>query len=207
MRKFAGLALLAACAATTTKPVQPSGGPRGLRATEHLDAAREHDQAAHDASQWPDAYGDRAAYNIPWVRSWDTAEEQQRLAAFHRSQANELQAAYEEACGNRPLDQVSVSPLARYAVGGWDTSTGVILYLTADAGMPDQLIADMKCHRAWMMLAPAGMEDCPLDLPGIKVDARGDKEGITVQIVETDPKLVPELHRRAAHELEASHAH
>jgi hypothetical protein len=156
---------------------------------------------------WPDTYGDRAAYSIPWVRSWNTSQDDERLASIHRSKAAELQAAYEEACGTRPVEQVSKSPLSRYGVGGWNTSTGVIMYLTAEAGMPDDVMAAMKCHRAWMMLAPAGMEDCPLDLPGIQVDARGDKEGITVSIVVRDPNLVEELHRRAAHELEAAHSH
>jgi hypothetical protein len=208
MRTLAALALLTACATTSSSTTsQPTGGPRGLRATDHLDAAREHDEGARQAAMWPQSGGDRAAYSIPWVRSWDTAKEQERLAAIHRSKAAELQAAYDEACGSRQAEQIAVSPLARYGVGGWDTSTGVTLYLSADAGMPDQLLADLKCHRAWMMLAASGMDDCPLDLPGIKVDARGDKEGITVQIVVTDPALVDELHRRAAHELEAAHTH
>lgn len=55
-----------------------------------------------------------------------------------------------------------------------------------------------------MMLAPAGMENCPLDLPGIKVDVRGDAEGITVSIATTDLDLVSELQRRAAHEMESA---
>jgi hypothetical protein len=200
------LLALASCATTSTTHA-PAGNPRGLRASEHLDAARQHDEHARQSAMWPDTYGDRAAYAIPWVRSWNTSQEDERLASIHRSKAAELQAAYEEACGNRPLDQVSRSPLNRYGVGGWNTGTGVIMYLSADAGMPDDTIAAMKCHRAWMMLAPAGMEDCPLDLPGIQVDARGDREGITVSIVVRDPNLVEELHRRAAHELESSHSH
>ena len=199
------LLLAAGCAATTSSI--PNGGPRGLRASEHMEAAREHDESAHAAQKWPDAYGDRAAYSIPWTRSWDTTTEQERLAAAHRGRAAELQAEYEEACGDRPLERVSISPLQRYGIGGWNTSTGVILYLSPDAGLPDQLIADMRCHRAWMMLAPSGMENCPLDLPGIQVDARGDREGITVSIVTHDPALVDELHRRAAAELEAGASH
>jgi hypothetical protein len=202
------LLLVAACA--TTASTGPKGGPRGLRASEHLEAARQHDDSARAAHKWPDAYGDRAAYNIPWTRSWDTASDQERLAAIHRSRAAELQAEYDEACGDRPLEQVSISPLQRYGIGGWNTSSGVILYLSPDAGVPDQLMAELRCHRAWMMLGPAAMENCPLDLPGIQVDARGDREGITISIVVRDPALVDELHRRAAHELEAastSHHH
>ncbi|HTL37209.1 MAG TPA: hypothetical protein VL326_28945 [Kofleriaceae bacterium] len=199
------VAALTACATTTTSA--PKGGPRGLRASDHIEAARQHDESAQNAQKWPDAYGDRAAYNIPWTRSWDSGADQERAAAAHRTRAAELEAAYQEACGDRPADQIAISPLQRYGLGGWNTTSGVILYLSADAGMPDQLMADMKCHRAWMMLAPAGMEDCPLDLPGIQVDARGDKEGVTVSIVIHDPNLVDELHRRAAHELESSTHH
>jgi hypothetical protein len=178
-----------------------------LRASEHLDAARQHDENARTSAMWPDAYGVRTAYSIPWARSWNAGQEDERLASIHRSKAAQLQAAYEEACGDRPLELVSKSPLDRYGVGGWNTGTGVIMYLSADAGMPDEIMAAMKCHRAWMMLAPAGMEDCPLDLPGINVDAHGDREGITISIVVRDPSLVEELHRRAAHELEAAHSH
>lgn len=196
--------LLVSCASTTTSV--PKGGPRGLRANEHLESARQHDEAAASAKQWPDAYGDRAAYQIPWTRSWDTIAEQERSAAIHRSRAAELQAAYDDACGDRPLAQVSISPLHRYGIGGWNTTSGVILYLSPDAGAAEQLMADMRCHRAWMMLAPTNMEDCPLDLAGIQVDARGDGEGITVSITVRDPQLVDELHRRAAHELESSDA-
>jgi hypothetical protein len=192
--------LLVSCATTTASA--PKGGPRGLRASEHLQAANEHDEAARTTTQWPDTTSERAPYNIPWTRGWNTAAEEERFAAFHRGQANALQLAYEEACGQRPLAQVSVSPLQRFGIGGWNTTSGVILYLSTDAGQPDQLIADMKCHRAWMMLAPSGMEDCPLDLPGIEVDAHGDTEGISVSIMIRDPKLVDELQRRAGHELE-----
>ena len=55
-----------------------------------------------------------------------------------------------------------------------------------------------------MMLAPAAMDDCLLDLPGLQVDARGDDTGITVSISVRNPKLVSEVHRRAAHDLESS---
>lgn len=78
------------------------------------------------------------------------------------------------------------------------------VYLRADAGPADRLLADMKCHRAWMMLAPTDMDACPLDLPGLLLDARGDVEGITLSIVVSDPKLVVEPQRRTAHDLEGA---
>lgn len=193
---------LAACASAPRS--QPKGGPRGLRASEHLDAAREHDELGRYPSGLPARQVAPDGSGVGWLRTWDTSAEARRLAEIHRSKAAELQAEYEEACGSRPLEQVAVSPLQRYAIGGWRTSTGMILYLDPSAGSPDTLLADMKCHRAWMMLAPTGMEECPLDLPGIVLDAHGDRDGITVSIVERDPKLVDELHRRAERDLEAS---
>lgn len=199
MRSLA-LILLTACA--TVSPA-PKGGPRGLRASEHLESARQHEELATQAHVQPPL----ATYEVgatPWIRSWDTAAEHERLAAIHKSKAAELYAAYEEACGDRSIAEVAVSPLRRYAIGGWNTSVGVILYLSPSAGAPDELLAAMKCHRAWMMLEPAGMDDCPLDLTGIQLDARGDRTVITVSLVVGDPKLVDELHRRAGHELETS---
>jgi hypothetical protein len=55
-----------------------------------------------------------------------------------------------------------------------------------------------------MMLTAAGMDDCPLDLPGLVLDAHGEPESPTIPVANTivDPKLVGELHRRTAHELE-----
>jgi hypothetical protein len=55
-----------------------------------------------------------------------------------------------------------------------------------------------------MMLDRTDMGDCPLDLPGIRVPARSDANGIELTITIRDPSLVPELRRRAAHDLEAT---
>jgi hypothetical protein len=156
---------------------------------------------ATQATRWPDDSGP-GAMGLHWVRAWDTGAEHERIARIHRSKAAQLEAAYAEACGDRPLELVSISPLQRYAIGGWNTATGVELFLSSTAGEPDRLLADLKCHRAWMMLAPAGMETCPLDLPGLVLDAKGDTDGISVALSVRDPKLVPELQRRAAHDLE-----
>jgi len=207
MRLVVISSLLFGCA--TAPPPEPRGGPRGLRASEHLDVARQHDAQAHEREAWPDARavapGDiRQPVAMPWFRSWDTASEHARLAQTHRAKAAELQAQYDEACADTSAGDAASSPLEIYGVGGWNTTTGVIVYLAPEAGPPERLLARMKCHRAAMMLGPTGMEQCPLDLPGIALDARGDSDGITVSIVVREPELVPELQRRAAHELEAA---
>lgn len=199
--------LFTACASA---PRAPTGGPRGMRASDHLDAARQHDEAAVRHSTWPEptaiAPGSPpTTTGLPWFRTWDTTAEHERLAVSHRSRAQAIHAAYDEACGTRPLEVVSVSPLRRYGTGGWNTASGVIVYLSDAAGNPDHLLAELACHRAWMMLAPAGMDDCPLDLPGLVLDARGDASGVTLSLSMRDPKLVGELQRRAALDLEAAH--
>jgi len=201
MRIMAALVLLSSCATTPLPAAKP--GPRGLHANEHLNVARSHEEVANQATRWPDdsSPGSGGA-GLRWVRAWDTTEEHRRIAEIHRSKAAQIEAAYVEACGDRPLETVSISPLQRFAIGSWNTTSGVILYLSPTAGDPDRLLADLKCHRAWMMLAPAGMEACPLDLPGLALDARGDANGITVSLIVRDPALVPELQRRAAHDLE-----
>jgi hypothetical protein len=194
------IALVAACASAPSAP--PAGGPRGLRASEHLEAARQHDDVA---LYQPDATAMQAppgTATTVWRRTWETSTEQKRLADIHRSIAAALQSEYEQACGSRPLDQVAVSPLERHAIGGWPTSTGMILYLDPRAGAPDKVLADLRCHRAWMMLAPSPMEDCVLDLPGIVLDVHGERDVIALSIVVRDRRLLDELHRRAAHALE-----
>jgi len=198
------LVLVAACATTTT--ATPKGGPRGLRASDHLDLAAQHDALAKQS--WPDRTmlaqpgGADVPVAMPWYRSWDAGGDHERRAAEHRSQAAALEADYDAACAGR--EDANVSPLVRYGLGAWPTKTGVVVYLAPAAGTPDALEAALRCHRAWMMLAPAGMDDCPLDLPGLQVDARGDTDGITLVMSVADPKLVPELQRRAAHDLEVA---
>ena len=188
--------ILGACA--TVPAPAPQGGPRGLRASEHLDLARHYDDQAEQESRWPE---DPSRGTGRWVRSWDTVAEHERLAAIHRSRAAQLGAAYDEACGDRPVSAIRVSPIQRFGMGGANTSTGVLVFLDAKAGAPDELLADLRCHRAWMMLAPADMDDCPLDMPGLFIEARGEPEGITLSFVVRDPRLVPEVQRRAAHDL------
>jgi hypothetical protein len=209
MRTYFSCVLLAACA--SAPPVEPKGGPRGLRATDHLDEARRHDELARQQgrSPLPTAMGPGYRGDLPamaWSRSWDTTEHG-RLAEIHRGKAGELNAELDEACGTRSAAD-SASPFEQFAIGGWNTATGVILYLSPDAGSPDALLAAMKCHRAAMMIAPMpNMDNCPLDLPGLLLDAHGDAESITISLSVRDEKLVPELQRRAALEIESATAH
>jgi hypothetical protein len=53
-----------------------------------------------------------------------------------------------------------------------------------------------------MLSQDTGMDACPLDLPGLRIQAHGDASGISVELRVRDPRLVPEIQRRAAHDLE-----
>ncbi len=208
LRNLAVLSL-AACASTTTSPDKP--GARGPRASDHLAAAREQDQLARQDAMYPDlrrdGTGSEVGSPIAWTRTWDTAADHDRLAHIHRSAAALLHAEYDEACGARSAAEVSVSPLQRYGIGGNPFEHGAVIYLSPEAGAPDKLLADMRCHRAWMMLGSSGMEDCPLDLAGIKITATGDAKEVMVTITARDPAIITELQRRTALELERAEQH
>lgn len=204
MRFLPLLVALAACGGATPHRDPTS---RGLRATQHLERAREHDQRAAALAGAPDLRSNQDADGqvalARWSRSWDTAAEHRYHADVHRGRAAALQAGYDEACRDLPAEVIKVSPLQRFGAGGTPTATGVLVVLAAYPGTPDALMAELRCHRAWMMLGPAGMDDCPLDLPGLRVDARGEAGEITLELA-VDDALVPELQRRTALDLESA---
>ena len=207
MRRYPLVLVLAACGSAAPRPQPP--GTRGPHASEELEEARRHDERAHEKTLYPDVRRtdstgrtDQLLVGTPWHRTWDSPEDEERMAATHRGAAAQLYADYEKACGTRPQSEVSVSPLVRFGTGGSTVDNGVVIYLTPQAGGPDKLLSDIDCHRAWMMLAPGDMDDCPLDLAGISFDAVGAKEGITLTITSKNRAVIGELQRRAAHELE-----
>lgn len=203
-------ALLATCSGPAPRHAPPPS--RGLRSGQHLDTAAEESRRSHELTSWPDrrstqdSSGQVAAGT--WYRSFDTPQARAHSAQAHRAEAAALQAEYDEACRDRPFADVSMSPLQRYGKGGTTTTEGVLVFLSAYAGEPDSLMAEIRCHRAWMMIAPpAAMDACPLDLPGLHVKASGDASGVTVEISISDPALVPELQRRTMLDLEGARTH
>lgn len=198
------LCLLTACGAGS---LQEQPGPRGLRADQHLAVATRESDRARELTHWPAA---RSANDPPelmvgtWFGTWDTAAEHERLALLHRSAAAEIEAEYEQACGDTPGQVASVSPLRRYAVAGSEVPGGTLVLLSSEAGPPDHLLSAMRCHRAWMMLGRSDMDDCPLDLPGLHISARGEAGAIELTITVSDPARVDELRRRAANDIEAA---
>ena len=200
------LVAITACGGASS---EGNAGPRGARASDHIAIADRESRRGDEIARWPDKRIETGPQFTAgaWFGRWDTAAEHHRIAQFHRGEAAQLEAAYEEACGDASTQTVSVSPLQRYGIGADSAVGGTMVLLSPDAGPPDKLLAAMRCHRAWMMLGRSAMDDCPLDLPGIHVVARGDAAGIELTITIDNAALIPELRRRAAHEVEAGELH
>jgi hypothetical protein len=182
---------------------KPEIGSRGLHASEHRQLANYHSDAANQQRVMSDrrSNGIDNGMPSPWYRSWGSDEDHEQMAQFHRAEVKAINAQYTSACGSISDVNAAVSPLAKFGMGGWATQSGAIVYLSPDSGTPEQLMQAIACHRAWMMLAPANMENCPLDLPGLQFDVRGDGESITLSLTVADRALVPELQRRVASEM------
>ncbi len=184
-----------------------------MRASDHLEAARAHAEAAERS--WPDqragADGSMASspgvVGPPWYYYWEPGTDHQRLAAIHRSEAAQIEASYQAACGDAPLAEIAVSPLVHHAIGATEVANGSVVYLTPDAGTPEAVLGELRCHRAWMMLGRTAMDNCPLDLAGIEVVAHATEGAIEVMITTRDPSLVKELQRRIAVDVESAAAH
>ncbi|HEY5939135.1 MAG TPA: hypothetical protein VIU61_31000, partial [Kofleriaceae bacterium] len=185
MRTSVVLLCFAACTPPPPARVHTGNpGSRGMRADAHLDAARDHARRAKELERWPAARsGAIGRFDDPqtglWYRAWDTSVEQAQLARTHEAAAAALHASYEAACGSRSVSDVAVSPLRRFGIGGQAIADGVMVFLSADAGSPEELRAALACHRAWMMLGEAGMDACPLDLADLDIRAYGDRTGVT----------------------------
>jgi len=205
MRTLA-LVLVTACGTTSLEPVQ---GPRAVRTSDHLEAAREHDKIAH--SHTP-AVTDEVTPGVPTTTTpampffikWDPGSDHARIARIHRSEAAANRAEYGDACGERDVKKVVGSPLSRHRVGGWNTGNGVVVVLSTLAGPEQQLMTDLRCYRAWLIVGSGVEQDSPLALPGLLADVRGDQDGITLTLTTRDARLIPELQRRVLRQLEES---
>ena len=76
-----------------------------------------------------------------------------------------------------------------------------MLYLRGEVE-PAELLDQVRCHRAWLMIAPTPTsDDSALDLPDLKLDIERTPDGLSVSVT-VSPRLVPELRRRLARDLE-----
>lgn len=192
MRIPAACVVLVACASTRPSAVKPES----MTASEHLAQAREHSEAARsEARTYPAPY---SSSSYPWYYYWNPGEDHRALAAAHRDAADELRLSYEAACASVPRDRAASSPLDRYSRSMHAMAKGVVFHLHGDAGAPEAVLAELRCHRAWLMLEhTASQRDNPLLVPGIVFVVHAGGDGIEVMIGVDDLAQLPELTRRA----------
>jgi hypothetical protein len=207
MRELSLIAIAGCVGCVST--ADPPGGPRGLRVDEHLEVAHNNDVIAADHRTWPaptvmtPGELDAMPKVIPFPIYPSIVHEE--VAGLHRSEAAVLMADYQTACGQRSIAEVTVSPLDRFQIGGYETDRGVVVLLDAAAGKSDEVVQLMECHRAWLMLDARSTDDNddPLDVPDLFIEARADREAIAVSLTPSDPEWIPELQRRVAARHEA----
>ncbi len=175
----------------------PPEAPRDPHATEHREAAEAHAARAAELARLTDALGgptDRIedAVNGLWMRS--LAEE--RAASEHVAEAERIEHDAAVACEGMTDEQKRRSPIQRFAIAWLPKPEGIVVLLPTSAGAPDQLVAELRCHRAWMQLGQAPGDQCPLDLGGVDLVVYGDRHGISVELTPRDHAQVPELQRR-----------
>jgi hypothetical protein len=181
--------------------------PHDMTAAEHMTEAAEHGTMAAQSGgpyagtphPWdrPGAYSGHGWY--PWYYYWDPSIEHRRLAAAHVAAAEAVKLEYQAACTGIQETTQATSPLDIYALGSERLRDAVILHLAPEAGPPEVLLVRMRCHRAWLRLAPR--DDEPNDLiavDGAKIVVHaGGRDTIEVMFSIGDPVALSELDRRA----------
>jgi len=167
-----------------------------MTASEHLAQARAHSEAAGNSPhEYPAAYG---SSSYPWYYYWDPTTEHRAIAEAHRDAADQLRLSYEAACSAVPRDTAWMSPLDRYARAMNPLPRGVVIHLSTEAGTPESVLAEIRCHRAWLMLETrASNADSPLLVEGVVFVVHAGGAGIEVMIGLDDVAKLPELVRRA----------
>lgn len=202
---FALILITAACGAAS-----PGTRPADMTASQHLAAASEHSQQitgtrAHGGfiggyPGWA-YYGYRGfGYSYPWHYTWDPDEEHRALAAAHRDAAEQLKLQYETACAAVPRALEASSLLDAFVSGGSPLDRGVVFHLSEQAGPPELVLAQLRCHRAWLQLSPtAEAADSPLLVEGVTWTTHAPASaGVEVMATAKDERSAAELRRRAA---------
>lgn len=179
--------------------------PHDMTAAEHMTQAAEHGTVAAQSGgsysgtpySWNHPYSGQGWY--PWYYYWDPSIEHRRLAAAHASAAEAVKLEHQAACTGVPEPMQALSPFDVYTLDSERTPDGMILHLAPEAGPPEVLLVRMRCHRAWLRLAPR--DDEPHDLiavDGAKVVVHaGGRDTIEVMFSIKDPVALAELNRRA----------
>lgn len=191
------LAVTAACAG----PRATGAGtrPDDMTADEHRASARRHDEIGR---QGPYLRGRAWA---PWTYSWDPATEHLAERDAHVVAAETIETRYRQACADVPVDVESRSPLSGRAVSASPIDDGVLLVLDPAAGPPDQVLAEIRCHRAWLVLEDRSeLSGDVVALDHVRYSAQVRDETIELRITTASSDEVEELRRRASAAVAAS---
>jgi hypothetical protein len=191
------LAVTSACAG----PRATGAGtrPDDMTADEHRVSARRHDEIGR---QGPYLRGRAWA---PWTYSWDPATEHLAERDAHLAAAETLETRYRKACADVPVGAESGSPLSGRAISASPIDGGVLLLLDPAAGPPDQVLAEIRCHRAWLVLEDRpGLADDVVALDHVRYSAQVRDEAIELRVTARSKDQVEELRRRASAAVPAS---
>jgi hypothetical protein len=201
--------LLAGACATSHHGTRPDD----MTAAEHANAAREHSEQITGRhgygvynNPYPGSYTNWRAGSgsYPWYYygsyySWDPDEEHRALAAAHRDAAEQLKLQYESACSLVPRGLEAMSPLDGFTTSTSPIEHGIVFHLSPQAGAPDVVLARLRCHRAWLRLAPNDVAaDSPLLVEGVTWMTHAGANGVEVMATARDDRNRDELARRAA---------
>jgi len=181
--------------------------PGDMTAAEHTAAAREHSEQVTGMRSHPyypgPYYGNSWGYgygygSYPWHYSWDPDEEHRSLAAAHRDAAEQLKLEYEAACTLIPRGLDARSPL-ELATSTSPFDRGVVFHLSEQAEPPEVVLTRIRCHRAWLQLAPNdAAADSPLLVEGVTWMTHAGARGVELMATARDDRGRAELARRAA---------
>jgi hypothetical protein len=169
--RFVSMLAIAACAGATPPP-REAEPPRPSATTQPRPAVRDLDAQ-------------------PWSFRWDAGAERDRLPR----DAAGLEAEYARFCGPSSPPKLTGSPLLRYRETSYNTSSGVVIVLSPLAGTRDSLLAELRCHQVGLVMSEPA-DGSPFDVPGLVIDAVGDRYGISLTLTVRDPADLPDLQRR-----------
>ena len=139
-----------------------------------------------------DFYWATREYNPTAMHLTHAADHEQRTRE-HLEAARALEHFEEEQCQAFPPETRVVCPLLGQVDALEDVSGGVRLQLGEEVNV-NAAVAHMLCHQAFARTrGNAGMDECPLYLPGVRVERIGRSRSVEL----TDPEDVDELRRRA----------
>ena len=193
------LLLIGACGGAAAKPCAEASAAPMRKAAQHGAHASRALGNGWIASppSWQQPYTGRGWY--PWSYYWEPGREYRQLLDAQVPAKDALLQRHRAACETIPDRIQALSPFESYAFGSARLDDGVLVHLVPDAGPPDALLVALRCHEAWLRLAPRdSARDDVLGVDGISlvVDASG-RDTIEVMIVGSDRRAVDELERRA----------